>query len=233
MMTYEDFIIKPTLYAPSMTKKDWCDWGRKNGHMIDVADMWLSYAHTGEPSSKKELFAEAKWASNHKEDMYDALKYAMVIANEKTLQPEKVVYDMDVNDIGLIWRHSGEPIGKVTDVTIKTSADENVGLTVEATMYGRRNGKMNYGNPRPNMEIKRVIFSPPATIVFWKNGDKTVVKCHNEDYDPEKGLAMAVCKRLYGDKYHRIFKDHCPEDPTPILNEITKQLNDFAKELNA
>ena len=45
-------------------------------------------------------------------------------------------------------------------------------------------------------KIKRIIFNPPATIVFWADGDKTVVKAHNEDFDPEKGLAMAICKHI-------------------------------------
>lgn len=44
----------------------------------------------------------------------------------------------------------------------------------------------------------RVIRNGPATIVFWKDGTKTVVKCHDEDYDPEKGLAMALCRKLWG-----------------------------------
>lgn len=44
----------------------------------------------------------------------------------------------------------------------------------------------------------RVIRNGPATIVFWKDGTKTVVKCHDEDYDAEKGLAMALCRKLWG-----------------------------------
>ena len=47
-------------------------------------------------------------------------------------------------------------------------------------------------------EADRVIFNPPATIVYWKDGSKTVVKTHGEDFDEEKGFAMAVVKRLYG-----------------------------------
>lgn len=44
--------------------------------------------------------------------------------------------------------------------------------------------------------IKNVIFNPPATIVFWTDGNKTVVKCNVKDeFDPEKGLAMAIAKR--------------------------------------
>lgn len=36
--------------------------------------------------------------------------------------------------------------------------------------------------------IKNVIFNPPATIVFWTDGSKTVVKCNaKEEFDPERG----------------------------------------------
>lgn len=49
--------------------------------------------------------------------------------------------------------------------------------------------------------IKNVIFAPPATIVYWSNGSKTVVKCSEKDvFDPEKGLAMAIAKRCGGNK---------------------------------
>lgn len=49
-------------------------------------------------------------------------------------------------------------------------------------------------------DIKNVIFNPPATIVMWADGTKTVVKAINEDYDPEKGLAMAIAKKALGNK---------------------------------
>lgn len=53
--------------------------------------------------------------------------------------------------------------------------------------------------------IDRVIFNPPATIVFWKDGTKTVVKAENEPFDAEKGFAMAVAKKFLTSKdYHRI-----------------------------
>lgn len=50
--------------------------------------------------------------------------------------------------------------------------------------------------------IKDVIFNDPATIVFWTDGSKTVVKCQKgETFDPEKGLAMAISKRMLGNDY--------------------------------
>ena len=59
-------------------------------------------------------------------------------------------------------------------------------------------------------EIKDVIFNNPATIVFWADGTKTVVKAENEEFDPEKGLAMAIAKRALGGKhdYYDVFKKY-------------------------
>lgn len=49
-------------------------------------------------------------------------------------------------------------------------------------------------------KIKKVIFNDPATIVFWADDTKTVVKAENEHFDPEKGLAMAIAKKALGNK---------------------------------
>ena len=63
--------------------------------------------------------------------------------------------------------------------------------------------------------IKKVIFNDPATIVFWEDGSKTVVKCQDGDiYDPEKGLAMAISKKALGNQgnYCEVFKKWLPEE---------------------
>lgn len=56
--------------------------------------------------------------------------------------------------------------------------------------------------------IKRVIFNPPCTIVIWFDESKTIVKAENESFDPEKGLAMAISKKFFGNKgnYYEVFK---------------------------
>ncbi len=67
----------------------------------------------------------------------------------------------------------------------------------------------------PNPKIKRVIFNDPATIVFWNDGTKTVVKCMEGDtYSPEVGLAMCISKKMLGDKFHWTF-NHYIHKPTP------------------
>ena len=73
-------------------------------------------------------------------------------------------------------------------------------------------------------EIKNVIFNDPATIVFWDDGTKTVVKCQDGDeFDPEKGLAMAIAKKAYGNKgsYCNKLKKWLPkEDPVDTNRSI-------------
>ena len=61
----------------------------------------------------------------------------------------------------------------------------------------------NYvGSDNTVPKIKNVIYNRPATIIFWKDGTKTVVKCKGEEFDPEKGLAMAIAKKALGNNYH-------------------------------
>ena len=82
--------------------------------------------------------------------------------------------------------------------------------------------------------IKKVIFNPPATIVLWGDGTKTVVKCQGdkwckkwrdimgrcscskscEVYDREFGLAMCIAKKALGNKgnYYNEFKKWLDND---------------------
>lgn len=58
-------------------------------------------------------------------------------------------------------------------------------------------------------DIIDVIHNAPATIVKWKDGTKTIVKCQPGDkYDKEAGLAFAICKKVFGNKgnYNEVFK---------------------------
>lgn len=73
------------------------------------------------------------------------------------------------------------------------------------------------------MMIKKVIFNNPATIVFWSDSSKTVVKSHLDDYDPEKGLAMAIAKKALGNEgnYYNVFKKWLPKDDEAIETDQT------------
>lgn len=64
------------------------------------------------------------------------------------------------------------------------------------------------------MDIVNVIFNYPATIIIWADGTKTVVKCKGEDYDQEKGFAMAIAKKALGNlgNYYETFKKWLPKN---------------------
>lgn len=106
---------------------------------------------------------------------------------------------------------------------------------------GGDNMNTNYSNMYKNgslfgmngLRIKNVIFNEPATIVYWDDGDKTVVKCGKEEqFDPEKGLAMAISKKALGNRgnYFNEFKKWLPKETTDTIEYIT--LKDFAVSRN-
>ena len=69
--------------------------------------------------------------------------------------------------------------------------------------------------PTTMPNIVNVIYNKPATIVFWDDGTKTVVKCGKHDkYTGEHGLVMAIVKKLYGNngRYYDIIRKWLPED---------------------
>ena len=73
--------------------------------------------------------------------------------------------------------------------------------------------KLSHSHVNP-FEIVDVIFNKPATIVFWADGTKTVVKCQEGDaYSKETGLAMAIAKKVLGNKgnFNEVFKKYIPE----------------------
>lgn len=74
---------------------------------------------------------------------------------------------------------------------------------------------INQEKPRLDLGIKNVIFNDPATIILWNDGTKTVVKVQDGDrFDPEKGLTMAIVKKLLGNQgnYYNELKKWLPEE---------------------
>lgn len=61
--------------------------------------------------------------------------------------------------------------------------------------------------------VKEVIYNPPATIVYFTDGTKTVVRCHKEDkYDRTKGLMYCIAKRFLGtENFHKVLKEFTDE----------------------
>ena len=110
---------------------------------------------------------------------------------------------------------------------LKEYIDTDIKVTNE---FAKRYLNSIYGKkPILMPRIKNVIFNDPATIVFWSDNTKTVVKAQNEPFDPEKGLAMAICKRALGNKYiyYNEIKKWLPKEKneTIIGKVITSETN--------
>ena len=50
-----------------------------------------------------------------------------------------------------------------------------------------------------SVDVKKVIYSGPCTIVIWADDSKTIVRCQDGDtYSKEVGLLMCLAKRVWG-----------------------------------
>lgn len=59
-------------------------------------------------------------------------------------------------------------------------------------------------------KIKKVIFNFPATIVYWEDNTKTVVKINGDEalnWSEWNGIAMAVLKKMTDNKYHKVIQE--------------------------
>ena len=105
---------------------------------------------------------------------------------------------------------------------------------IEANTILDPNKAVPYNPDAISLEIVNVIFNPPATIIFWSDNTKTVVKADGEIYDPEKGMAMAISKKLLGNnkyEYYYIFqhwlkKWNKQSKDNEFVNFLTEALND-------
>ena len=61
--------------------------------------------------------------------------------------------------------------------------------------------------PEKRVKAKQVIFNPPATVVLWADGTKTVVKCDPEDtYNETTGVALCYMKKALGNTSRELNK---------------------------
>lgn len=140
------------------------------------------------------------------------------------MNSEQIIYNGHTLNVDSVQQYTvgfGGPTKIVLECT--PAADDsltNIAKQLLNNMYGVAStisgGSRNYTCVMPR--IKNVKFNNPATIVFWKDGTKTVVKCGDGDiFDPEKGLAMAIAKKALGNQGN-------------YYNEIRKRTEGYSEE---
>lgn len=94
---------------------------------------------------------------------------------------------------------------KVKDLVMSPSETRTIGLPGCTGLDG---AVMSWQDVRPQRvpEIREVIFDDPATIIFWKDGTKTVVRAHDEEFSKEHGLAMAIARKYFHGKRGRFLR---------------------------
>lgn len=104
---------------------------------------------------------------------------------------------------------------------------------------GRSNGKTvgnyYYKYYRHLPPIMKVIFNNPAIIVFWADNTKTVVKKSDKDeWDPEKGLAMAIVKKLFtrNQFLKMIPKEQLEATDSEVQDKLESELDALLKAAN-
>lgn len=74
---------------------------------------------------------------------------------------------------------------------------------------------------------EKVVFNPPATVVVWDDGSKTVVRCDEEDmYDEREGFLLCCAKRLMGNggSYNDELAEHCPSHGADLALQVLRGL---------
>lgn len=93
-------------------------------------------------------------------------------------------------------------------ITVDRIPYESMYSNAEAILNSIREGKKMGTTDKKKDEVKqydgmyypkRIVFNPPATIVFWKDGTKTVVKCsEGEPFSEYAGFCAALTKKIFG-----------------------------------
>lgn len=123
------------------------------------------------------------------------------------------------------------------DQDIRQELEDDIKCHMQ-NVYGIKNPKVTIDDYEVTINvhdgdyyITNVIFNDPATIVFWSDRTKTVVKCCEDDeFDEEKGLAMAVCKKVSGNdskKFHRGLRWWIKPAPKPETAIICQRCNNL------
>ena len=127
--------------------------------------------------------------------------------------------------------NSGDIIYFMTDSDL--GAFDYAGISYKIVPDAYKSTCVNYtvttedkGNVKLHREvdanIKKVIFNNPATIVFWEDGTKTVVKCQDgEKFDQEKGIALCYMKKICGNtgNFNEVFKEWIKPKSTTVYDE--------------
>lgn len=113
---------------------------------------------------------------------------------------EKDITLVNIDGEWVEYKRSGRyPWGDEATDLIKNYIESDIKATCD---FNRTYREMRKSSNKKNcFEPKKVIFNGPATVVLWKDGTKTIVKCREgEADDREKAIMYCILKKLCGNK---------------------------------
>lgn len=130
----------------------------------------------------------------NKEEILQMLKIKQEMENQgyRTIDDEgNLINPFRFNNLDVITEETGEFICDLvlTDEHVEKLIGEGIKEILKRQIST---------NP---LRIEKIILNDPATIVWFDDGDKVVVKATDDDrYDPDIGVAMAVVKKAFGSR---------------------------------
>lgn len=212
-------------------KRAYCFNICKDGVSAEKEFAWIPTLSNEQNCGRQELFVKyhiREWEKECEKSSFNPFTLQRTIAahgDKAKLIVGNQVYHMPISEATVNHMYGENPHVEVTGHIMKrdSTVEEFCANNVEPlypkmpiVLAARGNGKslqamrqiyemISCSNP---FAIEKVIFNGPATIVMWMDGTKTIVKCQDGDeFDPEKGLAMAISKKALGNKrdyYHTI-----------------------------
>ena len=145
------------------------------------------------------IFLQPSWIRKNLEQKY-AEKYADGIKDDEYIKDTQknrcFVTDMMLNNLWNVevqMKIDGErysvPVSELYFVNDKQKEYRNM-------LYGRL---INTPKMYPSLKVDHIIYNDPATIVFWKDGTKTVVKrAKGEKFNKYYAFCAALAKKAFG-----------------------------------
>jgi len=117
----------------------------------------------------------------------------------------------------------------VTGIKREIAADPVIEVEMNPDAFRAAIGYLNHSSSAPSWMdssptnkkkkpiIEKVIYNPPATIVFFEGGDKVVSKAEEGDeFDWETGLAICLLKERMDKKTYNRLQPYFFEGDTPL-----------------
>lgn len=116
---------------------------------------------------------------------------------------------------------------KIVSTTVSNTSNGDMWYTTTTNNYGW--GVMcGCTDNRKDFIPTKIIFNPPATICYFPDGTKTVVKCaDDEEFCEEEGVMACIIKKIFTSRnqFKKLVKEayRQPKDELKTIKKLTKK----------